>query len=251
MFGRRLLVAGLLVAFVGCASGRAELPRVAVSTAGGPTPALTPSPDPVPSAAAVEAAAAPVRAAAAAPSRPRLLPGEDLSPPRATVQRRSSPARGPSGVTRIGRIIIPAIGLDVAIYEGTSMKVLAHGPGHWHGKAMPGEQGNSLFSGHRTTYTRPFHNIDKLRKGDKISYETKDGVFTYIVYDHFVIYPDEWWVADDGDGWITTIMACHPKGSARQRYVVRGRLVNAPTPRPTPEPEPEPTPKQAGGIIRF
>jgi sortase A len=176
-------------------------------------------------------------------SHPRYLPGEDLSPaPRRRVVDR--PARGPAGVTAIGRIVIPKIGKNVTVYEGTSLKVLAYGPGHWHGKAMPGKQGNALFSGHRVTETRPFYDIDKLRDGDQIIYEMKDGKHVYEVYDYFVISPDEWWVADDGDDWITTIMACHPKHSARQRYVVRGRLVSRPTPKPTPAPDPTPKPNK-------
>lgn len=50
------------------------------------------------------------------------------------------------------------------------------------GGALPGEEGIVVVSGHRTTYSAPFKNLDRLVSGDEIKISTDDGKeFTYIV----------------------------------------------------------------------
>lgn len=50
------------------------------------------------------------------------------------------------------------------------------------GAALPGEEGIVVISGHRTTYSAPFKNLDRLVAGDEIKITTEDGeVYTYIV----------------------------------------------------------------------
>src|SRR5207302_6322841 len=51
----------------------------------------------------------------------------------------------------IGRVEIPKVGVSQPVFEGTSLDVLANGPGHWTGTAMPGDNGNTVFAGHRVT----------------------------------------------------------------------------------------------------
>jgi len=64
---------------------------------------------------------------------------------------------------------------------------LIKGIGHYVGTAMPGQVGNFAVSGHRTTYGRPFHNIDLLRKGDVIVVETKTSYIVYAVERHVIV----------------------------------------------------------------
>jgi sortase A len=60
---------------------------------------------------------------------------------------------------------------------------------------------------------------------------------------HFVVGPRDSWILDDyGDNRLT-LMACHPKYSARQRIVVVAELVGA----PAPTPEEPPAPLDANG----
>ena len=124
-----------------------------------------------------------------------------------------------------GSIEIPSIGLDHPIYEGVELPTLRWGPGHWPGTAMPGESGNAVFAGHRVTHTRPFLDIDQLQPGDQIILATAAGRFVYEVTGHQIVTADDVHIADPTLTPTVTLMACHPKGSARQRYVVRGRLV--------------------------
>ena len=124
-----------------------------------------------------------------------------------------------------GTIEIPRIGLNHPIYEGVDLPDLHWGPGHWPGTAEPGQFGNAVFAGHRVTHTRPFLDIDRLVAGDQIIITTADGRFVYEVTGHLIVTPDDVHIADPTLTPTVTLLACHPKGSARQRYVVEGRLV--------------------------
>ena len=128
-----------------------------------------------------------------------------------------------------GRLQIPAIGLDEVVREGVGIDVINRGVAHWAGTAQPGGMGNLVLAGHRTTYTRPFHDIDELEAGDEIVATGIDGrQGTYRVTETIVVHPGSVWIADWTDTPSLTMFACHPKGSARQRIVVRAELVDAP-----------------------
>ena len=123
-----------------------------------------------------------------------------------------------------GRIEIPRIGLSHMTYEGISLDVIDHGPSHWPGTAMPGEGGNTVFAGHRVTHSRPFFDIDRLGPGDEVIFSNGSGRFVYEVAQTLVVAPEDTWIAKPTPGRTFTIFACHPKGSARQRLVVKGNL---------------------------
>ncbi len=180
-----------------------------------------------------------VNDAASAASRSRLIPtpttldpvdrgsgGDDVNSP-VVPQPEPSPSdpNADVAVVRIGTIRIPAIKLVHPIYEGVWAKVINQGPGHWPGAAMPGELGNAVFAGHRVSHTHPFLNLDRLRVGDAIIFEMKNGTFTYRVRATFVVLPTDIWVVDQRTNSEATLIACHPKGSARQRIVVKADLV--------------------------
>ena len=58
------------------------------------------------------------------------------------------------------RISVPSLDLEAVVFEGVSSATLAKGPGHMPGTPIPGQPGNSVISGHRTTYGRPFYDFD-------------------------------------------------------------------------------------------
>lgn len=127
-----------------------------------------------------------------------------------------------------GRIEIPAIGLSHPTFEGVALATINHGPSHWPGTPLPGEPGNTVFPGHRTTYSRPFWDIDELVPGDEVIFTTPAGRFTYRVTETLIVGEYERWILRSTAEPTFTIFACHPKGSARQRFVVKGELVSAP-----------------------
>ncbi|MEV1043775.1 class E sortase [Streptomyces sp. NPDC049916] len=75
------------------------------------------------------------------------------------------------------------IDLTAPVAEGTSKGgVLDRGYiGHYTRTAGAGQAGNFALAGHRNTHGEPFRHIDRLRRGDRITVETRDAVHTYTV----------------------------------------------------------------------
>lgn len=124
------------------------------------------------------------------------------------------------------RLKIPALDVEVVVVEGTSASALRAGAGHYPKTPLPCETGNVAIAGHRTTYGRPFSNIDRLEPGDAIILETPLGGCTYEVSGApFVTTPTDFSVvANDPSSSTLTLTTCHPKGSARQRLIVKATL---------------------------
>ena len=128
----------------------------------------------------------------------------------------------------IGRIVIPAAGVDWTVVEGVDRDDLKTGAGHMPDTAMPGQYGNAVISGHRTTYGAPFLHLDRLELGDVISVETATGTHVYQVAESFVVYPGDTWVTRQWEGAWLTLTTCEPVLSSRQRLVVVATLVAGP-----------------------
>ena len=122
------------------------------------------------------------------------------------------------------RIKIPAIHVDVVVVEGTTQSALRAGAGHYPQTPLPCEPGNVGIAGHRTTYGKPFHNLDLLHPGDAIILETPVGKCTYKVVRTEIVLPTDTHVVDPTPVPMLTLTTCHPKGSARQRLVVHAQL---------------------------
>jgi sortase A len=129
------------------------------------------------------------------------------------------------------RIQIPKIDVDVVVVEGTTASALRAGAGHYPDTPLPCEAGNVAIAGHRTTYGRPFHNVDLLEPGDEIILQTPIGECTYeVAKAPFPVAPSDYHVvANTPDAANLTLTTCHPKGSARQRLVVQARMVSSTT----------------------
>ena len=155
----------------------------------------------------------------------------------------SSPAAGDPAVTPravpFGKAFaimrIPRLGSSYArpILEGTDRDVLTQGIGHYSGTALPGKVGNFAVAGHRTTYGKPFSDIDQLRDGDVVIVETRTSYVVYTVQRHVIVTPDHVEVVAPvpqrpgvrPTEAVLTMTACHPRFSAAQRYVVFAKLL--------------------------
>ena len=124
------------------------------------------------------------------------------------------------------RILIPDIDVNVVVVEGTTASALRAGAGHYPATPLPCEVGNVAIAGHRTTYGRPFHNMDLLEPGDTITLETPIGTCTYEVSQPpFPVSPTTLEVvANTPDRAMLTLTTCHPKGSAKQRLIIQADL---------------------------
>jgi sortase A len=138
-------------------------------------------------------------------------------------------AAGP--VIQIGSIQIPKIGLLHQVFEGITLTVIDHGPGHWPGSAMPCQRGNAVFPGHRVTHTHPFLDLDRLSPGDQIVFHMPGKDCVYKITGTKIVLPSALYVTDPTPTPTVTLIACNPKHSAAQRIVVTGKLI-ADIPRP-------------------
>ena len=90
---------------------------------------------------------------------------------------------------------------------------------------MPGQLGNVVIAGHRTTHSMPFNQLDTLVEGDEVIMTTDAGRFVYAVRAVIVV-PAEWIdIAAQDYAHTATLFACHPKGSATHRVVAKLRLL--------------------------
>jgi sortase A len=133
----------------------------------------------------------------------------------------------PIGVP-FGRIEIDKIGLDAVLFEGVDRDTLKLSPGHMPDTPLPGQPGNAVVSGHRTTYGRPFFDVDQLVVGDTIDVETALGMSTYAIRQILVVAPTDVWVTDPIEGAWLTLTTCNPKFSAAERLIIQAELVGGP-----------------------
>jgi sortase A len=164
---------------------------------------------------AVMLLAAPVTAS----TRPDgLTPGPSRQPSNHALQ---------SAGWSMGDLRIPSINLFEPVRLGVAMSVLDRGVGQWVGTSEPGMAGNVVLAGHRTTWSRPFYDLDKLRTGDLVFMTDRDGIeIIYRVAKTMIVDPQDLWITFDSEQPTLTMFACHPKGSLAQRIVVVAELIS-------------------------
>jgi sortase A len=125
---------------------------------------------------------------------------------------------------RIGTITLPSLKLSWPIYQGTTDAELAKGVGHYAKSVLPGQNDNSVLSGHRTTV---FNKLGKLRQGQLILVKTSAGIFTYKVRSTRIVLKTDRTVIVPTSGAVLTLTTCYPfnrLGSTDQAYVVSADL---------------------------
>jgi len=191
-------------------------------------------------AAAIELEAVPYKNTGDRPDAPFQVPADGTGPTETGVDGNGEAGDGNGAESvivvepapllgdAIGRLVIPRAGVDWSIVEGVERSDLRRAVGHMPGTAAPGQPGNAVLSGHRTTYGAPFYNLDLLETGDQILVETASGTHIYEVVDSLVVEPAETWVTGQWDGAWLTLTTCSPRFSASKRLVVVARLVAGP-----------------------
>ncbi|MDQ1648810.1 MAG: sortase [Frankiaceae bacterium] len=134
----------------------------------------------------------------------------------------------------IAVVHIPKLGADYSrvVVEGVTHEDLKKGPGHYPKTALPGQVGNLVVSGHRTTYGAPFSNIDQLRPGDVVDVQVRFRTYHYRITGTRIVSPDAAEVllpvpAQPGVAptqRLLTLTTCNPRFSAAQRMIVSGVL---------------------------
>ena len=126
----------------------------------------------------------------------------------------------------MARLRIPAIGVDLPVYHGSTEEVLAHGAGHIFGSAFPvgGVGTHAAITGHTGVSTSTmFDNLNKVKVGDTFSIETLGTRVAYQVDEITVVLPEEveYLRPVAGKDYVT-LVTCTPYGINSHRLLVRG-----------------------------
>lgn len=130
--------------------------------------------------------------------------------------------------TPFAEMRIPSIGVEQVLFEGVTPATLRLGPGHMPWTPLPGQPGNAVISGHRTTYGAPFYDLDALAPGDVIEIDTVIGTHVYTVREQVIVSPTDVWVTEPRQGAWLTLTTCHPRFSARERLIIFAELTSGP-----------------------
>lgn len=130
--------------------------------------------------------------------------------------------------TPFGEMRVPSIGVEQVVFEGVTPATLKSGPGHMPWTPLPGQPGNAVISGHRTTYGAPFYDLDALVPGDVIEIDTVIGTHVYTVRETVIVSPTDVWVTEPREGAWLTLTTCHPRFSAQERLIIFAELTSGP-----------------------
>ena len=131
----------------------------------------------------------------------------------------------PAEGDKIGSLTIPALKRKLPILQGTGVKELKQGVGHFTQSVLPGEEDNCVLSGHRETV---FKQLGKLKAGDQLIVQTSAGTFTYEVNGTRIVHADDKTVIVPIDHAVLTMTTCYPfntPGYFPDRYIVSAVLV--------------------------
>ena len=126
---------------------------------------------------------------------------------------------------KFGELVIPSLKAVLPIIEGTDPDQLERGVGHYRNSVLPGEDDNTVLSGHRDTV---FRELGRLKINDALIVKTTAGTFTYRITKTWITDADDRSVIVSHKGkHILTLTTCYPFdwiGSAPQRYIVQAKL---------------------------
>ena len=157
--------------------------------------------------------------------------------------RPAGPSRGPGALDTkdgIGFLHVPAMkNGEVLVKKGTDTKTLNDGIAGYYTdpvkSALPWDkQGNFTLAAHRDGHGAKFHNIDKVKTGDAVVFETKDTWYVYKVFKELpetskynvdVLQPVPKESGVKKPGRYITLTTCTPVYTSKYRYIVWGELV--------------------------
>jgi sortase A len=125
---------------------------------------------------------------------------------------------------KIGELSIPKLKISLPVYEGTEDDELKRGVGHYADSVLPGENDNSVLSGHRDTV---FRNLKDLEKGDVLIVTTSAGEFIYKIKKFRIVDEDDRTVIVPKPSATLTLTTCYPFdfiGPAPKRYIITAYL---------------------------
>ncbi len=121
------------------------------------------------------------------------------------------------------RLVIPKIGVDVAIVEGKDERALYRGIWHLPDTSTPDRGGNTVLTGHRFQYLsgpKTLYLLDRMQPGEIIIVYWQGKEYDYRVTKRKVVNPDAVEILDNTKAPQLTIFTCTPIFSTKQRLVL-------------------------------
>jgi sortase A len=128
----------------------------------------------------------------------------------------------------VALIVIPSIGVNQVVNEGTTGRDLMNGPGHLPATPLPGEYGNSVIMGRENSYGRPFQHLSQLSTGDMIQVTTGQGAFNYQVQTVGTVAADDLSTYSGVQGSQLTLVTAGPGFAPTQYLKVVAKLAGDP-----------------------
>jgi sortase A len=160
----------------------------------------------------------------------------ELNPPDEAPSDPSTISAQSANVSSAMKITVPRLGLkDVAVPTGSRQEELDdQGIMHLRGSGLPWMAGSNTFiTGHalgfpRTRVPYAFYKLDKMKPGDKIFIQDKEGhKYTFMVYDTMTVEPGDYWVTYPVEGkTVVSLQSCVPIPAFDHRLIVRGELIS-------------------------
>ncbi len=126
-------------------------------------------------------------------------------------------------------LLIPSILINSEIIEGETEKALENGIWRIPYSSTPDKGSNTVLVAHRFLYTfgsNTFFHLDKVKKGDYITIFWNSKEYNYEVFDIQVVTPIDTFILAPTEESILTLYTCDPLWTAKNRLVVKAKLIN-------------------------
>lgn len=125
-------------------------------------------------------------------------------------------------------LVVPGIAVDDTVYESQDASALKKGIWRRPHTSTPDQGGNTVFVAHRFSYDDPsvFYHLDKVEPGEKFVVFWEGEEYVYETFDISIVTPDQIQIEAPTSEPIVTLYTCTPIWTARDRLVVKARLVS-------------------------
>lgn len=122
------------------------------------------------------------------------------------------------------RLVIPSIGLNDEILQGSSVATVDRGLWLRPRSEQPGSGGNSVIVGHRYSYNasvaHPFYSLDDVSVGEPMYVVWSGTLHTFVVREKKVVPPNDLTVEAPSQEARLTLYTCTPLWTSKNRLVI-------------------------------
>ncbi len=134
----------------------------------------------------------------------------------------------------VAALDIAKINVHKVVVEGAGAESLKKGPGVTSKSVLPGQPGQTIIVGRRTTFGAPFRHLDVLQQGDEINATTPFGEFKYKVREVRTVDPGSATNLSEAKGSLLTLVTSDPPESGGSALIVVAELDGDPSTFPDP-----------------